>query len=85
MTPGADADTMPTPNKTVFVLGAGFTKAFLPDAPLLVDNYNLRSLLPKYKHFDLARRIIGLELEESRIGKVNIERLLTRLDGLPYD
>jgi hypothetical protein len=85
MTPGADADTMPTPNKTVFVLGAGFTKAFLPDAPLLVDNYNLRSLLPKYKHFDLARRIIDLELEESRIGKVNIERLLTRLDGLPYD
>jgi hypothetical protein len=71
--------------KSVFLLGAGLTKAFLPNAPLLVDNYDLRSLSPKHKHLHHAKRIIDLELRESRTGKINIERLLTRLDGLPYD
>lgn len=72
-------------NKRVFVLGAGFTKAFLPDAPLLVDHYDLASLSPKYEHFDLAKAVIDRELERSNAGKIDIERLLTRLDGLPYD
>lgn len=69
----------------MFVLGAGFTKAFLPEAPLLVDHYDLTSLLPKYEHCDLAKAVIDGVLERSNNGKIDIERLLTRLDGLPYD
>jgi hypothetical protein len=72
-------------SKTVFVLGAGFTKAFLPVAPLLVDNYDLAPLLEKFKHFDIALRLLQKEHERMGNGKVNIERLLTRLDGLPFD
>ena len=76
---------MSQPVKTVFVLGAGFTKAFLPDAPLLIDHYELDSLSPKYAHCDLAKAVIDGDLNRSRDGKIDIERLLTRLDGLPYD
>jgi hypothetical protein len=36
---------MPFGRGTVFVLGAGFTKGFFPNAPLLVDNYDVRGLL----------------------------------------
>jgi len=71
-------------SKTVFVLGAGFTKAFLPDAPLLVDNYNLDPLLEKYKHFDIAFRLLKQERDRYK-QRINIERLLTRLDGMPFD
>lgn len=69
----------------VFVLGAGFTRAFFPDAPLLVDYYDIDSLLKKYAEFDLAQRVLESERERAEDGKINIERLLTRLDGMPYD
>ncbi|MBI2862884.1 MAG: hypothetical protein HYX89_08685 [Chloroflexi bacterium] len=72
--------------RTVFVLGAGFTKAFLPDAPLLTDDYDGQSLLDKFKDFPHAKRILELELGKSPSGQINIERLMTRLDGrMPYD
>lgn len=40
----------------VFVLGAGFTKAFLPHAPLLVDHYQIDHLLEKYQHLWVAEK-----------------------------
>jgi hypothetical protein len=71
--------------KTVFVLGAGFTHAFFPKAPLLTDDY-AGELLAKFEKLPHARRILELEQSKNPEGKINIERLLTRLDGkMPYD
>jgi hypothetical protein len=73
-------------SKTVLVLGAGFTKAFFPRAPLLVDYYNLEALGKNYKGFWHVRQILRSELERRKDGRVDIERLLTRLHGgMPYD
>ena len=76
---------MSQPSKTVFVLGAGFTRAFFPKAPLQVDHYAIEPLFDKYKDFDLARRVLEWETERADEGKINIERLLTRLEGMPHD
>lgn len=71
--------------RRVFVLGAGFTRAFIPDAPLVDDYYNLEELTSRYKDFIVASRILGVEVNAGR-GRLNIERLMTRLDGsMPYD
>lgn len=51
-------DPLEPSSKTVFVLGAGFTRAFFPQAPLLVDHYAIEPLIEKYKAFDLARRVL---------------------------
>lgn len=72
-------------NNTVFVLGAGFTKAFYEDAPLLIDFYNID--IKKFNSFSIYN-IIENELEKEKSmhdNKIDIERLLTRLYGLPYD
>jgi hypothetical protein len=72
--------------RRVFVLGAGFTKAFIPEAPLVEDHYDVGPLVEKFKAFPAASRILHLELEATGGGRVNIERLMTRLDGaMPYD
>lgn len=72
--------------KTVFVIGAGFTRAFLPQAPLLTDNYDIDSLLKKFETLPHARRILELELAKNSDKKINIERLMSRLDSrMPYD
>ena len=72
--------------KTVFVLGAGFTRAFLPRAPLLTDDYGGTDVARRLQGYPYARRILLQELERNGDGKLNIERLLTRLDGgMPYD
>jgi hypothetical protein len=77
--------------KTAFVLGAGFTKAFLPNAPLLEDNYGGKSLDNEFRHLAYALRILKLELALSNAPKksgdrLNLERLMTRLQGrMPYD
>jgi hypothetical protein len=73
------------PNR-VLVLGAGFTRAFFSKAPLLLDEYNLSSLAAKYSQFPSARRILELEIKRRGDGKVDFERLITRLQGgMPYD
>jgi hypothetical protein len=70
----------------VFVLGAGFTKAFLEDAPLLVDDYGGSDLLEKYAAFPHAQRILSEELSRQPEDLMDLERLMTRLDGgMPYD
>ena len=72
--------------KTVFVLGAGFTRAFLPRAPLLTDDYGGADLARRLQGYPHARRILLQELARNGDGRLNIERLLTRLDGgMPYD
>ena len=71
---------------TVLILGAGFTKAFLPKAPLLVDNYNEDQLSENFSKFPWAYKILKNEIEREPQGKVNLERLMTRLHSqMPYD
>jgi len=76
---------MPSERRKAFILGAGFTRAFLPSAPLLTDDYDSAKLLEQFKNLPNALRILDLETRASK-GKLNIERLMTRLDGrMPYD
>jgi hypothetical protein len=49
---------------TVFVLGAGFTRAVLPNSPLLVDDYDIEPLLGKYKAFPDASEVLKSEVRE---------------------
>lgn len=75
-------------NSTVFVLGAGFTKAFLPSAPLLVDDYEGGSLRRKFESFPFAAALVEMEMTQAdhRPGWINLERLMTRLIGeMPHD
>jgi len=75
---------MPTP-KTVFVLGAGFTKAFAPSAPLLREDFYAQ-LRPIFAKFERAQSILERELERDPECKINLENLMTRLSsGMPYD
>jgi hypothetical protein len=72
--------------ETVFVLGAGFTKAFLPNAPLIVDRYFPDEMVEKFAKLPYAKRILDEELSRNNDGAINLERLMTRLDSMmPYD
>ena len=46
---------------TVFVLGAGFTRAFLPQALLLIDDYGADSILSQFDNLPHIKRIVDLE------------------------
>lgn len=71
---------------TVFVLGAGFTKAFFEDAPLLVDDYGTGKLEEELASLKNASNLLRLERLRNGGVKINIERLMTRTDvGMPYD
>ena len=48
-------------SKTVFVIGAGFTKAFAPDAPLLVDDYGVCGIKKQFESFPTALSIAIVE------------------------
>ena len=77
-----------TDGSTVFVLGAGFTRAFLPHAPLLVDDYGGEALLRQFQAFPYAAALIALEMKQldHRPGLINLERLMTRLIcEMPHD
>lgn len=82
-------DGTPTRRKfpeTVFILGAGFTKAFLPDAPLLIDDFDTDELTRKFGPFERASQLLAGELSLNDGTRIDIERLMTRLDsGMPYD
>ena len=68
------------------MLGAGFTKAFLPDAPLLKDHYDMVPLTEQFEHFRYSSRLLDLERNRLGDGRIDIERLLSRLDSkMPYD
>lgn len=72
-------------DRTVFVLGAGFTRAFVPNAPLLVDDFDIASLRSRFNSFPHARAVLDRALAETGDGRVDLERLMTRLSGMPYD
>ena len=74
--------------KQVFVLGAGFAKAFFRGAPLMTDDYAGAFLEGKYdkQDFPTAHMLIRNERSRNPDGDINIERLMTRLDSkMPYD
>ncbi|MFO8008779.1 MAG: hypothetical protein R6V05_13710 [Candidatus Brocadiia bacterium] len=78
--------------KTVLVLGAGFTKAFFPDAPLVEDYYDLSEVQDRVLGSSYGQAVLDAELaacgRQSEDGRhrVNLERLMTRLHtGMPYD
>src|SRR5712691_1793789 len=70
---------------TVYVLGAGFTRAFVPKAPLLVGDYGIPDLRKRFDSFSHAAAILDDALAEYSGGYVDLERLMTRLSGMPYD
>lgn len=66
----------------IFILGAGFSKAFFKNAPLLIDEYKIDN--EKIIKFPYAEKLYKLEKRSD--GKINIEKLMTRLSGrMPYD
>lgn len=77
---------MTTTPRTVFVLGAGFARAFVPRAPLLVDHWQISKLRRQFRPFTYASQLLEFEFNRPPAGLVDIERLMTRLqDGMPYD
>lgn len=77
---------------TVYVLGAGFTKAFAPDAPLLIDDYSLQTVTKEFSNLPCATRILEVERRQANENpipkqeKCDFERLFTRLESkMPYD
>ena len=79
-------------SKTVIVLGAGFTRAFVPKAPLLVDDYGADELVEEIKPLKYASSILDAELKLANAGAsgtgrlIDLERLMTRLESrMPYD
>ena len=72
--------------RSVLVTGAGFSRAFLPDSPLLVDDFGADDLAAKVKGLSKASRLLDWERGQHREGFIDIERLMTRLHSLmPYD
>ena len=72
--------------KRVFVTGAGFTRALVPGAPLLVDDFNNDALEESVRGLPNASRLLDRERSDHPKGYINVERLMTRLDSLmPYD
>ena len=82
-----DADTTQTLSRNhVVVTGAGFTRAFVPGAPLLVDDFNNNGLEARVRGLPNASRLLDWERSLDERGRIDIERLMTRLDALmPYD
>ena len=82
-----DVDTAQTvPRNRVVVTGAGFTRALVPGAPLLVDDFSNDVLEARVRGLPNASRLLDWERSLDERGRVDIERLMTRLDALmPYD
>ena len=82
-----DADAAPTVSRNhVVVTGAGFTRALVPGAPLLVDDFNNDVLEGRVRGLPNASRLLDWERNLHPRGYIDIERLMTRLDALmPYD
>ncbi len=70
----------------VFVLGAGFTRAFVPESPLMVDDFGNDDMAEKIIGLPHASRLLEQERKRNHNDLIDIERLMTRLDSLmPYD
>lgn len=62
---------MDSVSPSVVVLGAGFTKAFYPNAPLLRDDYDLTPLIGQYKNNEKAFNILDYERRNSQLSLIN--------------
>ena len=70
----------------VVVTGAGFSRALVPGAPLLVDDFDNDALQEKVRGLPNASRLLEWERSLHPSGHIDLERLMTRLDSLmPYD
>lgn len=77
---------MERPRRHVFVTGAGFTRALVPDAPLLVDDFGNDALVKTVCGLPKASQFLEAERRRHAKGFINLERLMSRLDTLmPYD
>ena len=82
-----DADAAQTVSRNhVIVTGAGFTRALVTGAPLLVDDFSNDVLEDKVRELPYASRLLDWERSLHPQGHIDVERLMTRLDALmPYD
>lgn len=78
--------------KRVVVLGNGFTKAFIPEMPLVKDGFDVKPLLEKFNEknspeaFNILKGAIKSEIDQKWCKVTDFEMLMTRLDNLmPYD
>lgn len=72
--------------KKVYVIGAGFSRAFNPSSPLQIDDYENVALVTKFLHLPHALALLEDERRNHRNGLINIEKLMSRTDELmPYD
>ena len=78
--------------KTVVVLGNGFTKAFIPQMPLVRDGFDIKPLFDRYPKvirptaYAILRGAIKNDAGQEFCKVTDIEILMTRLDNLmPYD
>ena len=84
--PGHAATAQTLSRNHVVAIGAGFTRALVPRAPLLVDDFNNDVLEDKVRSLPYASRLLDWERNLHPKGHLDIERLMTRLDSLmPYD
>ena len=84
--PGHAGTARTDPRNHVVVTGAGFTRALVPGAPLLVDDFNNDVLEERVRGLPNASRLLDWERSLHPSGHIDIERLMTRLDSLmPYD
>ena len=84
--PGDADTTQAVARNHVVVTGAGFTRALVPGAPLLVDDFNNDGLENRVRGLPNASRLLDWERDFHPKGHIDIERLMTRLDALmPYD
>lgn len=78
--------TYPDPLRCVYVTGAGFTRAFVPKAPLLVGDFENDRLVDAVRSLPAASRVLEAERYRHSDGFIDVERLMTRLHELmPYD
>lgn len=72
--------------RRVYVTGAGFTRAFVRGAPLLVGDFENDRLVDAVRSLPAASRLFEAERNRHSDGFIDIERLMTRLHELmPYD
>ena len=72
--------------RRLYVTGAGFTRAFVRRAPLLVGDFENDSLVAAVRGLPAASRVLEAERNRHPDGFIDVERLMTRLHELmPYD
>ena len=78
-----DADAAPTVSRNhVVVTGAGFTRALVPGAPLLVDDFNNDVLEGRVRGLPNASRLLDWERNLHPRGYIDIERLIWHRRGI---